>query len=136
MLSILTLSNFSPLVFLLSLFHSVRFVCSCYRRCTVCRGECANNYKLQQIRFCFSGPTTAAGAIGCALVIADHLNANKHKNAKHGTAEDFALNNDSFNFYRLLSDGKYHIITGHTGTNVMDLHILYIPPPNSYAHKL
>lgn len=73
-----------------------------------------------------SGPTTAAGAIGRAAVVYEFLE--KGKDARNGNVEDFVTNNDSFNFYRSLNDGKYHVVTGHTGTNVMDLHILYIPP--------
>lgn len=112
---------------------------TCLHTCThtACASECANNYKLQPISFCFLGPTTAAGAIGCAHVVTNHLQSDsRHKYGKDGTIDDFVANNDSFNFYRMLNDDKYHVITGHTGTNVMDLHILFIPPSNSYTHKL
>lgn len=73
-----------------------------------------------------TGPTTAAGAIGSAQVIEDFLmmcgDRNEHR------IDDFVRENDSFNFFANLQGGKYHVITGHTGTNVMDLHILYFSP--------
>lgn len=87
-----------------------------------------------------SGPTTAAGAIGRVAVVSDYqsMRSNEGENGKRiDPIEEIASNNDSYNFYRLLNNGKYHVITGHTGTNVMDLHILYIPPLNSsWKHKL
>lgn len=69
-----------------------------------------------------TGPTTAAGAIGGNDIIQNYLMIP----CKCRTdIDDFIQNNDSFNFYSNLSDSKYHIIIGHTGTNVMDLHLLY-----------
>lgn len=68
------------------------------------------------------GPSAAAGAIGGAEIIRNYLMTaeNTQKDIK-----TFIQNNDSFNFYSNLAQGKYHIICGHTGTNVMDLHLLY-----------
>lgn len=75
----------------------------------------------------FLGPTTAAGAIGGAKIVKDFLIMT---NQTESDVDAFINNNDSFNFYKNVYDGKYHIITGHTGTNVMDLHILYFPQIN------
>ncbi|XP_067626166.1 glycerate kinase [Eurosta solidaginis] len=67
------------------------------------------------------GPTPAAGAIGCDLVISEFLN-DSSKNLND--VLKFLKNNDSYNFYKNLGNGEYHVITGHTGTNVMDLQFL------------
>lgn len=62
------------------------------------------------------GPNPAAGAV---------LSPN---NLKEITEVEMCLiNNDSYNFFKNYNNGKHHIITGHTGTNVMDLHIIIIP---------
>ncbi|CAK1594539.1 unnamed protein product [Parnassius mnemosyne] len=65
------------------------------------------------------GPTEAAGAIGYSDLISDSkkecLDVNLYLN-----------NNDSYNFYRKFKDGSFHIITGHTNTNVMDIHLIII----------
>lgn len=71
---------------------------------------------------CFIGPTTAAGAIGGADIIRNYLTI---PGKTINDINAFIRNNDSFNFYSNLSQGKYHIVTGHTGTNVMDVHLLY-----------
>jgi glycerate 2-kinase len=63
------------------------------------------------------GPTPAAGAIGGLLVA---------ENADNLRVSNFLTKSDSFSFYESLANGKFHIITGHTGTNVMDLHLLAI----------
>ncbi|KAK4015978.1 hypothetical protein OUZ56_030943 [Daphnia magna] len=63
------------------------------------------------------GPTAAAGAFSCqsqfALAQAQGLNPRTYLD-----------NNDSYNFFNLLQQGKYHLITGPSGTNVMDIHVL------------
>lgn len=64
------------------------------------------------------GPTDAAGAIGCSAVISS---------SDDESVDDALLHNDSYNFYKKLLSGRYHLITGHTGTNVMDLHMMIIP---------
>lgn len=68
------------------------------------------------------GPTEAAGAIGAASVV-EQFNAMASEKFVLGFVED----NDSNTFYKLVGNGKYHIVTGHTGTNVMDIHMLYFP---------
>lgn len=67
------------------------------------------------------GPTTAAGAYASSHVIDDFSTL-----LPNDTYEHWINNNDSFNFYRKLSHGSHQLITGHTGTNVMDLHFLLI----------
>ena len=63
------------------------------------------------------GPTEAAGAIGVATIIEEAI-------CQGLDAQSFLDCNDSFNFYRQLNNGLYHLVTGHTGTNVMDVQIL------------
>lgn len=65
------------------------------------------------------GPTDAAGAIGYLDLISDAENDNF--NIQKVLAE-----NDSYTFYKKFKNGNYHVITGHTNTNVMDLHIIII----------
>ncbi|KAL9930473.1 glycerate kinase isoform 1-T1 [Glossina fuscipes fuscipes] len=69
------------------------------------------------------GPTDAAGALGCHNVIQDFLDQNDNDLEKLQT---YLEENDSYNFYKNLNNGEYQIITGHTGTNVMDLHFLLL----------
>ncbi|XP_053665458.1 glycerate kinase [Anopheles marshallii] len=66
------------------------------------------------------GPTDAAGAIGGAFV------ANEYHEIFHKDGKSFIENNDSYRFYEALNSGHYFVKTGHTGTNVMDLHMLLI----------
>lgn len=65
------------------------------------------------------GPTDAAGAVGYMDLISDAeedgIDVNK-----------YLENNDSYNFYKQFGDGNLHVITGHTGTNVMDIHLILI----------
>ena len=67
------------------------------------------------------GPTYAAGAFGYMYQII----AATEQNMK---PDEFENNNNSYNFYLKLNDGKDLIVVGHTGTNVMDVHILVIEP--------
>lgn len=62
------------------------------------------------------GPNPAAGA----ALSSDNLEG-------IAEVETCLKNNDSYNFFKNYNNGKHHIITGHTGTNVMDLHIIIIP---------
>lgn len=65
------------------------------------------------------GPTDAAGAIGYLGLIP---NARK----ENLDVDKFILDNDSYNFYKEFQNGGFHIVTGHTGTNVMDIHLIVI----------
>lgn len=65
------------------------------------------------------GPTDAAGAVGYGNLIEDSINESLDTN-------NFIKNNDSYNFYKQFRNGELHLITGHTSTNVMDLHLLII----------
>lgn len=65
------------------------------------------------------GPTDAAGAIGYLSLITEAEN--------EGLDVDYYLKtNDSYNFYRKFKKGALHVITGHTNTNVMDIHLIII----------
>lgn len=65
------------------------------------------------------GPTDAAGGIGYLDLVSDskdeNIDVNEHLN-----------NSDSYNFYKKFREGDLHVITGHTNTNVMDIHLLVI----------
>ncbi|XP_053691868.1 glycerate kinase [Sabethes cyaneus] len=97
---------------------ALRFSNECYRH-----GEL-----LEHVRFLsagtdgIDGPTDAAGATGGACVIKSY---EEQRMAK--SVEEFIEGNDSYSFYRNVRNGLYHIVTGHTGTNVMDIHLLYVP---------
>lgn len=67
------------------------------------------------------GPTDAAGAFGYR----EQLNIATEQNLK---PDDYESNNDSYNFYSKLNGGEDLIVLGHTGTNVMDVHVLVIEP--------
>lgn len=60
------------------------------------------------------GNNCAAGAIG------------GHIDAEAAMISEFLNRNDSYNFYRRHATGRYHIITGHTGTNVMDIQLMVV----------
>ena len=63
------------------------------------------------------GPTDAAGAFS-------HPKLVEEGNKEGLDAVSYLNNNDSYSFFRQLSGGAYHLLTGPTGTNVMDIHML------------
>ena len=65
------------------------------------------------------GPTDAAGAIGYLDLISD---AQKENLDPH----QYLAENDSYNFYKKFKNGDFHVVTGHTNTNVMDIHLIVI----------
>ncbi|XP_063542033.1 glycerate kinase [Cydia strobilella] len=65
------------------------------------------------------GPTDAAGAIGYLNLVADAKKENLDINI-------YLDNNDSYSFYKAFRSGDLHVITGHTNTNVMDIHLMII----------
>lgn len=67
------------------------------------------------------GPTEAAGAFA-------HPHLVDKANTVGLSPQNFLDDNDTFNFYSMIEDGKYLLTTGLTGTNVMDLQILLINP--------
>ncbi|XP_022123139.2 glycerate kinase [Pieris rapae] len=65
------------------------------------------------------GPTDAAGAIGYTNLVTDAKKENLD-------VKTYLTNNDSYNFYKNFRKGELHIITGHTNTNVMDIHLIVL----------
>ncbi|XP_066253993.1 glycerate kinase [Euwallacea similis] len=67
------------------------------------------------------GPTDAAGAVGCIGLAAtcSHLGIKP---------ETYLRSHDSYSFFSEFLDGGCLIKIGHTGTNVMDLHFLFVEP--------
>lgn len=65
------------------------------------------------------GPTSAAGAYGTADVVEiaqrDGL-----------SPQQFLEQNDSFSFYSTVCHGEYSLVTGHTGTNTMDIQLALV----------
>ena len=74
------------------------------------------------------GPTDATGALADPELI-------QIANAYGLNPRRFLERNDSYNFFRVVKDGAYHVMTGYTGTNVMDVHVLLIRP-NSWRTSL
>ena len=76
----------------------------------------------------FDGNNDAAGSLGGSRILSSFINnADAVK-----VIQDFINRNDSYSFYKNVlknyAGDRYHIVTGHTGTNVMDLHVLLIMP--------
>lgn len=69
------------------------------------------------------GPTEAAGAVSDG-------NMDAEAKSQGLDADGFLSNNDSFTFFSRLSDGHRLLLPGLTGTNVMDIHVLLLPPPH------
>lgn len=67
----------------------------------------------------FDGPTDAAGAIGSSVLcpLAEKSDLDPQR---------FLRNSDSNGFFSTFLKGDCLVKTGHTGTNVMDLHVLII----------
>lgn len=67
------------------------------------------------------GPTDACGAFGYPGLVemarSQGLNPSR-----------FLENNDSYGFYSSFNDGRDLLKIGHTGTNVMDVHVLIVKP--------
>ncbi|EDO37891.1 predicted protein, partial [Nematostella vectensis] len=65
------------------------------------------------------GPTPAAGALATPSQV--------NEATKHGlSAQEFIDNNDSYTFYSNFLNGRDHVVTGLTGTNVMDIQVLLV----------
>ncbi|XP_042241312.1 glycerate kinase-like isoform X2 [Homarus americanus] len=75
------------------------------------------------------GPTDAAGALTywCS---SDHDVKSQLQEARQQglSPENFLGANDSYSYFTSLSSSQYLLKPGHTGTNVMDLQILFIKP--------
>lgn len=67
------------------------------------------------------GPTDAAGAVTDGGLW-------EEANAQELNTDSFLSNNDSYTFFSHLSGGQRLLLPGLTGTNVMDVHMLLIPP--------
>lgn len=72
------------------------------------------------------GPTEAAGAVTDGGLAAEAQGQGLQ-------TDSFLANNDSFTFFSSLLQGKRLLMPGLTGTNVMDVHVMLLPPPPSYT---
>ncbi|CAH1105622.1 unnamed protein product [Psylliodes chrysocephalus] len=68
------------------------------------------------------GPTDAAGAIAISNF------AKSNQNVNPDILASFLNNNDAYSFYETYNGGENLVKIGHTGTNVMDIHIMIIQP--------
>lgn len=75
------------------------------------------------------GPTEAAGAV------TDGGLAEEARGQGLQT-DSFLADNDSFTFFSQLLQGKRLLMPGLTGTNVMDVHIMLLPPPPTLTEAL
>ncbi|XP_044748591.1 glycerate kinase [Coccinella septempunctata] len=64
------------------------------------------------------GPTDAAGAIGSSQLERKCIEENLNP-------REYLDNNDCYSFYSRFMEGKYLVKVGHTGTNVMDVHLIF-----------
>ena len=65
------------------------------------------------------GPTEAAGAFCSPELVAEALQEGLD-------AETFLSNNDSYTFFSQFQRGRHLLVTGLTGTNVMDIQLILI----------
>jgi len=65
------------------------------------------------------GPCDAAGAVVDTTTVHSGRREDLH-------AIDALARNNSYSYFDNVAEGRYHIVTGHTGTNVMDLVIVTI----------
>ena len=65
------------------------------------------------------GPTDAAGALANPFLV------NWAEKEGHD-AKEYLENNDSYHFFHYVRNGRYHVKTGLTGTNVMDIQCLLV----------
>lgn len=78
------------------------------------------------------GNNDAAGSLGGSRILSDLIDGG-NVDVKH-VMQDFINRNDSYSFYRNVlrsyagDRDRYQLFIGHTGTNVMDLHLLMIMP--------
>ena len=63
------------------------------------------------------GPTDAAGAIGHCSLVSTAMEQGID-------SEESLRENDSYTFFSRVEGGEYHLKTGLTGTNVMDIHCI------------
>ncbi|CAB3227215.1 unnamed protein product [Arctia plantaginis] len=88
-------------------------------------GQANNDFAKFDIHFLsagtdgIDGPTDAAGAIGYQNLVTEARKENLN-------TEKYLNENDSYNFYKKFKNGSFHVITGHTNTNVIDIHIIII----------
>lgn len=77
------------------------------------------------------GNNDAAGSLGGSIVLSKFIESSDDATVS-STVQDFISRNDSFSFYRNVlknyAGDRYQIVIGHTGTNVMDIHLLMITP--------
>ncbi|XP_076045351.1 glycerate kinase [Oratosquilla oratoria] len=75
------------------------------------------------------GPTDAAGAVTYYGYDGDTFRS-QYREAKQSGLDPnaFLENNDSYTYFSTLNEGVYLLKPGHTGTNVMDIQMLYIIP--------
>ncbi|XP_042614656.1 glycerate kinase-like isoform X1 [Cyprinus carpio] len=67
------------------------------------------------------GPTEAAGALTDGELMKEAMSQGLD-------IDGFLTNNDSFTFFSQLSEGQWLLKPGLTGTNVMDVHAMLLPP--------
>ncbi|KAL1272524.1 hypothetical protein QQF64_028386 [Cirrhinus molitorella] len=67
------------------------------------------------------GPTEAAGAVTDGELM-------EEATSQGLDIDGFLTNNDSFTFFSQLSEGQRLLMPGLTGTNVMDVHVMLLPP--------